>query len=87
MSEIIQPNGVTPQEVPQAEVDEKKRVVYGFDENGFFNFKIHVAAGQPLILGWLEQCKDVVKIHYQQMHIAQQPKLTRPARNFFNKWR
>ena len=87
MSDIINPNGNETQEVPQTEADEAKKVTYGFDEKGFFNFKIHVAAGQPLILGWLEQCKDIVKMHYAQIHQAQKPQLTRPTRNFFNKWR
>lgn len=88
MSDIINPNGENEGNQAQVkdEAEDPKRVAFGFDEKGFFIFKIHQSAGQATILGWLFQCMDIVKVHFANTHAQEKSRLSRP-KGFLNKWR
>ena len=44
----------------------KEQVAFGFDPEGWMILKVHESQGVLRILGLLEQCKDMVKVHYVQ---------------------
>lgn len=75
------------------EQDPRMVVGYGVDEKGFFKCSIHVDRGLREILGFLEQCKDLVKQYYAAKLLEQQKeqKLVRPdhgfLRSFKNRWK
>lgn len=92
MGDILDSNGKEAGNTEQVaqENDKTKTVTHGFDEEGFFNFKIHISAGPQTIIGWLESCKDIVKTHYVMLSQQKDKQLIRPERppkGFFNRWR
>lgn len=72
--------------------EQKPEYNAGFTDEGFFTCYMHESKGVRELLGFLEQCKDVVKQHYvkKMMEDAKAKGLIRPdglLNGFRNKWR
>lgn len=66
-----------------------EQMEFGVDNNGFWIFRVHESRGLQVVLGFLEQMKDIVKVHYaQKMREAQEAKgIIKPKNGFRpSKW-
>jgi len=78
--------------VVKTEEEKKNTFNAGFTEEGFFTCFIHESKGVRELLGFMDQCKDLIKQYYARklMEDAKAKGLVRPdgiLNGFRNKWR
>ena len=72
-------NQDAPEKLNPPQMDEKQ-VAFGFDPEGWMILKVHESQGVLRLLGLLEQCKDMVKVHYVQKAEQKRNSLINPGR-------
>lgn len=70
----------------------REEMARGFDEEGFFNLRIHADQGPEKLIGCLMTSIDIVKMFYVEQHKRQQQAngIVKPngvLERFRNKWR
>ena len=80
----------TVSEEPLDQKQKPEEIRRGFDDEGFFNLRIHASRGPEVIIGWLMMSIDLIKMFYvEQQRKKQEASVVKPnniIERFKNKW-